>query len=478
MISGLIADKYRVEGVVGSGGMGIVFSAVHIHLGERVAIKTLRPEMALRPHALARFLREARAAIRLRGEHIVRVFDAGTLDGGTAYIVMELLLGEDLSALVRGGPLPTETAVEYLLQACIAIAEAHAQGIVHRDLKPANLFLTHRADGSPCLKVLDFGISKTLEPDVPDVHSQTDPSSERGVPAAAEATAGAPPPAGAWLTQTLTSTRAAIGSPRYMSPEQVASAKRVDARADIWALGAILYELLGGSAAFDADGADALRAAVLEGSPRELVGPPPGLVAIAMRCLEKDRSRRFPDVGALARALAPYGPRGSKAQASRAERILAGSGSNERSPRAIEGRGSDFTFAATNADAISAPTPRRASAGRIGIVGALVLACAGATVALGRARTERPSVPLAVATFGSVVQSIAALPPAPAAVAKPVDAEPAPYPSPPASSPAAAAPRPGAPQTKPLDSAARAARAAPPRDPLHVIGGELFRARQ
>src|ERR1041384_776135 len=161
----VLAGKFRIERVLGVGGMGMVVSAMHVHLEERVAIKFLLPEALGNAEAVARFGREARAAVKIKSEHVARVIDVGALENGAPYMVMELLRGHDLSQLLRDrGALPIATAVQYLLQACEALAEAHAIGIVHRDLKPANLFVTARADGTPCVKVLDFGISKVTNP--------------------------------------------------------------------------------------------------------------------------------------------------------------------------------------------------------------------------------------------------------------------------------------------------------------------------
>ena len=162
-IGELVANKYRVERVLGRGGMGVVVAALHEQLAQRVAIKMLLPEAEASPNALARFTREARAAATIRGEHVARVLDVGELPGGAPYIVMEYLEGRDLAqTLTDRGTLPPEEAVSYVLQACEAIAEAHAAGIVHRDLKPSNIFVTTGPDGSPLVKVLDFGISKAL----------------------------------------------------------------------------------------------------------------------------------------------------------------------------------------------------------------------------------------------------------------------------------------------------------------------------
>ena len=211
----VLLGKYRIERVLGVGGMGAVVLATHLQLEERVAIKFLLSSVARQPDMVERFLREGRTAIKIRSEHCVRVLDVGTLEGGQPYMVMEFMEGRDLDATIReSGPLPIADAVDFVLQAGEALAEAHALGTVHRNLKPANLFVTRRADGSPSIKVLDFGISKQ---------------------------------AGAAGNMGMTSTQAVMGSPLYMSPEQMRSSKDVDARADIWALGTVLYEAIAGS---------------------------------------------------------------------------------------------------------------------------------------------------------------------------------------------------------------------------------------
>ncbi|MBM4363359.1 MAG: serine/threonine protein kinase, partial [Deltaproteobacteria bacterium] len=230
----VLAGKYRVERVLGQGGMGVVVQAMHLQLEERVAVKFLLPEYAVHAEASTRFLREARAAVKIKSEHVARVIDVGTLESGAPYMVMEYLAGRDLAdVLEQRGPLPVEEVVEYVLQACEALAEAHALGIVHRDLKPANLFLTKRADGSAQVKVLDFGISK----------------------------AGVSSDSGA--DQSLTKTSAMMGSPLYMSPEQMRSARSVDARSDLWSLGAILFELMAGRPPFSGESLPELLARVL-----------------------------------------------------------------------------------------------------------------------------------------------------------------------------------------------------------------------
>ena len=275
----IVAGKYRIESTIGQGGMGVVLGAIDQSLGRPVAIKFLHPLRAANEAAAARFGREARAAASLQSEHVVRVHEVGTLPNGAPFIVMERLAGSDLAHVVqqRGG-LPVDFACDLLLQTCEALAQAHARGIVHRDLKPQNLFLTTRPDGSPCVKVLDFGISK-----------------------AADADEHAPQ---------LTSTDMVMGTPLYMSPEQVRSLKNVDARADIWALGAILFELLTASLPFDGPSASALHAAIAMDPPASIRQRRPDLPqhveAAILRCLEKDPARRFQTVQELAAAIAPF----------------------------------------------------------------------------------------------------------------------------------------------------------------------------
>src|SRR5579859_6334760 len=209
----VLAGKYKVESTLGSGGMGMVVLVEHIELGQRMAIKLMTPGVNHDPQAIARFLREARAAAGIHSEHVVRIFDVGTLDAGSPYMVMELLRGEDLAQLLSSvDRLPIHEAVDYVLQACHAIAEAHAMGIVHRDLKPSNLFLTRRSDGTALVKVLDFGISKAMNPDKDGQFAAN-----------------------------LTATSAIMGSPLYMSPEQVRNAHQVDAPADNSSLGVIFH---------------------------------------------------------------------------------------------------------------------------------------------------------------------------------------------------------------------------------------------
>ena len=275
----IVAGKYRVDSRIGEGGMGVVLGAFDESLGRQVAIKFLHPSRAANESAAARFGREARAAASIESEHVVRVHEVGALPNGAPFIVMEHLRGSDLAQVLqyRGG-LPVDYAVDLVLQTCEALAHAHARGIVHRDLKPQNLFLTERSDGSPCVKVLDFGISKAAD---------NDESSPK-----------------------LTSTEMVMGTPLYMSPEQVRSLKNVDHRADIWALGAILFELLAAKPPFDGPSASALHAAIAMDPPASLrerrPDVPQHVEAAILRCLEKDPARRFQSVQELSAAIVPF----------------------------------------------------------------------------------------------------------------------------------------------------------------------------
>jgi len=373
----VLAGKYRVEKVLGAGGMGVVVSARHLQLDERVAIKFLLPDALKNSEAVARFHREARAAVKIKSEHVARVIDVATLDNGSPYIVMEYLEGSDLSAWVRQrGPLPVDQAVEFVLQACEAIAEAHALGIVHRDLKPANLFCIRRADGLLSIKVLDFGISKMTA-----------------------FGSGAP-------EMGMTRTQAMMGSPLYMSPEQMQSSKNVDARTDLWSLGVILFELVTGKVPFDGETITELVLRVAHEAPPSLLqlraDVPAGLEAVVLRCLEKDRNRRYLNVADLAVALGEFGPRRGRASVERVSRVmheaelsttLLASSTMTDAPAGAAGPGTSWGH-----------TVGGARAGKTAVAGiAAVLAVgAGAFVVLHRSHDHAPVVTLTAASSAPV----------------------------------------------------------------------------
>ena len=294
----VIAGKYVVQGIIGRGGVGIIAAARHVALRQLVALKFLRPEIAADPEIMRRFAREAQAVAQIRSEHVARVMDAGTLADGTVFLVFEHLTGRDLARVLReDGPQTVACAVDYLTQACEAIAEAHALGIVHRDLKPANLFLTRAPDGAPFVKVLDFGLSK---------FSQT---------AVTALTA-------------LTADNLVIGSPHFMSPEQMRSSRDADARSDIWALGVVLFGLLTGRVPFEGHFLTEVCAAILGGKPlslRELrPETPPELEAVILRCLRPNPEHRPQSVAELVRALQPLIPAHGQARVARIARVADG----------------------------------------------------------------------------------------------------------------------------------------------------------
>ncbi len=271
----VLSGKFRVERLLGVGGMGVVLEATHLQLQERVALKFLLPHAVKDEAAVARFEREARAAVKLKNEHVVRVMDVGVMDSGAPYMVMELLQGKDLANVIKElGRLPIPVAMEYFSQICDAVGEAHGVGIVHRDLKPENVFVTKKSDGRPVLKVLDFGISKMD---------------------------------GEQLS--LTKTTQVMGSPYYMSPEQLRASKDVDQRSDIWSLGAILYEMLTGKVPFEADTLMGLCTQVLESTPPSiaLIRPelPHEIVRVVEGCLEKDRDQRYRTVAQVMQSFEP-----------------------------------------------------------------------------------------------------------------------------------------------------------------------------
>jgi serine/threonine-protein kinase len=299
-IGDVVAGKYRITSVIGEGGMGTVFAAHHELLDVTVALKVLASDFTRNRSVLDRFLREARAVAKLKSDHVVRVMDVGTLEAGQPYIVMELLEGEDVEHRIqRVRQLPIGEAVDVILQALEAMSHAHAVGIIHRDLKPANLFLAQTPDGREVVKVLDFGIAK-LSPIVKHDGSRSG---------------------------SLTGEHTMLGSPSYMSPEQVRDSSVIDHRADIWALGVILYEIVTGHEPFPGASVGEIFGAILHSSPTPVrehrPEAPAELQAVIERCLSRNHVDRFPDVAAMARALGPVGSGAWADHAARMEQTLA-----------------------------------------------------------------------------------------------------------------------------------------------------------
>lgn len=406
---GTILDgKFRVERLLGAGGMGAVVAATHLQLEELVAIKVLLPDLGASQEAAARFEREARASVKIKSEHVVRVLDVAKLEDGTPYMVMEYLSGQDLSKLVSNtGPIDVATAAGHLLEACDAIAAAHALGIVHRDLKPANLFLADNADGTSAIKVLDFGISKLSQR--MSTHDAT-----------------------------LTKTSSVMGSPLYMAPEQMQSSKKVDARADIWALGCVGFELVAGQPPFLAESMPELCARILTepAAPPSSLRPgiPPSLDAVLLRCLAKLPDERFQNVGELAQALLPLAPDRSSVVERILRRVSMAPPSRVQAPEldmraALAGANTETAWGQRTVGRVS---PRTARWLLVALVGVLGLGVAG-WLAMRRSVGSAPAVS-AAASVPSVTQVRASATRArdpisqPSAVAEtvPAAAEPAP----------------------------------------------------
>jgi serine/threonine-protein kinase len=400
-IGTIVQRKYRIDALLGEGAMGLVYRATHLHLDEPVAIKVLR--RSLRAESIVeRFQREARACLRVRSPHVVRVLDLDRPTDGPPFLVMELLDGEDAEALVsREGPLPIAEAVAIVREACIGVAAAHRAGLVHRDLKPANLFLA-RTDEGVVTKVLDFGISK-------------------------------------WSGVSTSQTQGVFGSPSYMSPEQLVAAADVDARTDVWSLGATLFELLTGRLPFEADHLPALVYAIAHTkppSPCELRPEIPRALEVEiLRALESDRDARTPSAEAFAAALEPF----------------AIEAPGDAVPRSSRPRISSPSFIDTQLAASAAPP--RESQGRLTVA----LAAVAAAVAIGlfsffaRSRATTP---------------VTAAPKAAIAEREPMAATDPPVPSPSASAttaPGAKQTAPSAKQTAPITKPAPAPR--PPKAP-------------
>jgi eukaryotic-like serine/threonine-protein kinase len=281
--------RFRIDEVLGAGGMSVVFAATHVEMPLRVAIKVLHRALVASTDANIRFTRDARLVAQLKSEHVCRLQTLGRLSDGEPYMVLELLDGEDLHRALGRGPLPVMTAVDYMIQACSGLAEAHRKGIVHRDIKPANLFRVTRPDGAPLIKLLDFGIAKDLFDAIQ-----------------------------------LTRTGAQIGSLPYMSPEQLRSSRSVDQRTDIWSLGVTLFHLIAGFLPFDCEGSfSEVAVRIWSERPRALPAEVPSPLSDTLaRTLARDPADRPGNVAELARALAPYASGAGRADSERVERIL------------------------------------------------------------------------------------------------------------------------------------------------------------
>ncbi len=412
----VIDGRYRVDEILGEGAMGVVVGAKHLSLGERVALKFLRcRSRGVDDDFRARFRREARVSAMLRDEHVTRVTDVGIWRDHVPYMVMEYLAGTDLRRLVKSeGPLPVARAVDLVVQICVGMAEAHGKGVVHRDLKPSNVFVVPRADGSELVKIIDFGISKW---------------------AAGEAD-----------LDELTKTGIVLGSPKYMAPEQLAGSARVDARADVWSIGAILYQLLAGRPPFDFANYARLFAEVTSGRPPPAFGAevPKAVEAVLMRCFASDPDARVQNVAQLAGGLldaleAPF----AAAVRERLEATLRSGAElsvsvdpDARSPSSpVETQGSDFPTMAerssasvtANAQALDVPTP--ASPRRSLLIAAALAAVAVvaviAEIALTRRSEPAPIVPAALDTAAAgptppVVPGPQTPPTASAGIAEPI----------------------------------------------------------
>ncbi len=449
-----IAGKYVVERIIGRGGMGCVALGHHEDLGQKVAIKFMLEHGASDEGLVTRFMREAQLAAKLQSEHVVRVFDVGRLESGLPYMVMEYLEGMSLSdALQEKGRLPLVVVVDYVLQALEAIAEAHAMGIVHRDLKPENMFLAKKMGTSRTVKVLDFGISKAA-------------SGEEN--------------------RSLTQSATMLGSPLYMSPEQIRAAKDVDVRSDIWSIGVVLYQLVEGRPPFDGETIGAVFGQIQYEDAKPMEHAPPAFDAAVRKCLARAPDGRYPTVRHLADALEPFASTTSEKSLQVIHQVLAPNAATERpppnvdtgnvtgaSPPAHAATPTNRTFdgAATSAEA---PQSKRRGPPTMAIVAVLALAAGAGGIAFVLSRGSSAQHPVGLVPAASAEPAPSAAAPTPRAAepsARPEPAAPAETsstPSPARSAPAAsvrapsptAAPRPVASTPKPTAPTAPAGKPA------------------
>ncbi len=465
----VIAGKYEISRLLGKGGMGVVVEAQHKKLGTRVAIKFLMPDALTSHDSVARFDREARASALLRSPYVVRVLDIDATPDGLPFIVMEYLDGHDLgSEIRRRGQIPVVDAVDWVLQACIGLAEAHARGIVHRDIKPANLYLCKEASG-PIVKVMDFGVSKLLAG-----HGEID----------------------------LTTTDTAVGTPNYMAPEQLLSSRAIDHRADVWALGVVLYRMLCGAFPFSGATPTALAIAIATEPPVPIlsVAPslPPDVAAAVMRALEKDVARRHADVVAFGRALEPFGSKRVAFAAAVAgmppphaqsapDLAAAVTVSNERThpmeaPVVVDDMNAGTERAWAKRAAGAPVTPRRSTwplmlamiSGTIALLGALAISLAFSMrkkPPLTASSAAEPAASVTSSVAESAEAAFAPPPPTPEpGLAESVAPTPPPTAALSAAPPHPARPNPRATATARAASSSKAAPSstAPPEDPLHL----------
>jgi len=390
----VVGEKYRLVRLLGEGGMGSVYEARHDVIGRRFAVKFLHAELAGHPEILARFRREAQAAGSLENENIAAVTDFGSSPDGAPYIVMEFLEGEDLAkTLARNGPLPISRSAHILIQVCRGLTAAHARGIVHRDLKPENLLLQQRGDGGDLVKILDFGIAKLK-------------STEHRPEAA-------------------TRTGITLGTPYYMPPEQARGQKELDERADIYALGVILFELLSGQKPHNGENYNAILYSILMGSaPRiEQFRPdlPPELAAVVHRAMASEANQRYQSVSELAQALAPFTGRAMTPAPTIASAaiMMTGPGVPAQSHRSISSGNTRSPVAFTPNPSLALPLPERSRVGLwVGLGVALLVAAGIGTFMMTGAPATAPSAtaatPTPPATLPPPAAELAPTPPAPA----------------------------------------------------------------